>query len=525
MAPHAARAIQAGTIYCDDNRSRIASFPSESVDLIYLDPPFFSNRKYEVIWGDEAELRSFEDRWEGGIAVYIAWMKDRLIELHRVLKPSGSLYLHCDPAASHHLKLLMDSVFGSNSFRSEIVWRRTSAHSDAARNYAAVHDLILFYTKGKTWTWNRQYEPYTSDYIDTHFVHKDSDGRLFRRVDLRSPSYRANLVYDYKGYKPHANGWVVSLEKMEQLDAEGRLFFPAKGTSGRIRRKLYLEESLGVPITDVWTDIKPIFSTGSERLGYPTQKPIALLDRIIQASSNPGDLVLDPFCGCGTTLASAAQLGRRWVGVDISPTACDLIKRRLAKQGIEVQVENMPASEAALRGLKPFEFQNWAIAAMNGTHSPRKTGDMGIDGFTWFEHLPVQVKQSDFVGREVVDKFETAVERNGTTRGGVIVAFSFTRGAREEVARVRATKGIEIRLMEVGDLLERSDPDATRDYPIHSRPVVVPDAAALVESIRRGLSATIEEEDAASPEGPRPLPATKRGRRVPQPLQGSGDTD
>lgn len=223
------------------------------------------------------------------------------------------------------------------------------------------------------------------------------------------------------------------------------------------RLKQYPEDLPGVPLQDVWIDIRPMHNLSAERLGYPTQKPEALLERIIQASSNRDEIVLDPFCGCGTTIAVAERLDRQWIGIDVSPTAVNIMKARVEKMGgkddpVKVKTYGMPTSEEELRGLKPFEFQNWVIQRVDGSHSPRKTGDMGIDGFSFIEHAPIQVKRSDRVGRNVVDNFETAIERHGA-QNGYIVAFSYTRGAREEVARARAAKGLEIELVTVKELL------------------------------------------------------------------------
>jgi hypothetical protein len=232
--------------------------------------------------------------------------------------------------------------------------------------------------------------------------------------------------------------WRYNREKIERLEQEGRLYY---SRTGYVRQKKYLDESKGVPVQDVWEDISSLSGSHAERLGYPTQKPLALLERIIQASSNPESVVLDPFCGCGTTIAAAHGLNRRRVGIDVSYTAVEIMKAHLEKLGAKgVKTVGMPESEDELRRLKPFEFQNWAIRRVDGTHSPRRIGDMGIDGFSFLEHAPIQVKRSDRVGRNVVDNFETAVERYGADKG-YIVALSFTRGAYEEVARARAAKG------------------------------------------------------------------------------------
>jgi len=445
--------LETNVIYCDDNLRRLSQFPTECVDLIYLDPPFFSNRNYEVIWGDEAEVRSFEDRWQGGIQVYVDWMRERMMELHRILKPTGSLYLHCDPTASHYLKVMADEIFGRENFLNEITWKRTATKGDARRKYGAVHDVLLFYGRGPNPTFLAQDVAHGDEYT-SRFRLDDNDGRgPYEGEPLDSPNPRPNLTYEYEGYPPPRNGWRVSREVMEQLHADNRLMFPAK-REGRIRRKNYLWELKGRPIGDVWTDIPPINSQARERLGYPTQKPEALLERIIAASSARGQVVLDPFCGCGSTLVAAQKLGRQWIGIDISPTAVNLMKRRLDKIGAQqVKLVGMPVTEAQLRELKPFEFQNWVIQRLNGTHSPRKSGDMGIDGFSFMLHEPIQVKQSAGIGRNVVDNFETAVKRGGKQKG-YIVALSFGRGAYEEVARVKAAEGLEIVLVKVGDLLK-----------------------------------------------------------------------
>jgi hypothetical protein len=251
---------------------------------------------------------------------------------------------------------------------------------------------------------------------------------------------------------------------MEEMLAEGRIAFPKK-PGGVPEFKRYLDEMPGVPLQDVWTDLDPINARARERLGYPTQKPEALLERIIASSSNAGGVVLDPFCGCGTTVAVAERLQRQWLGIDISPTAVNLMVRRVLKNtngAVRPKIVGLPVTAKDLQRLKPYEFQNWVIQRVSGTHSPRKSGDMGIDGFSFMLHEPIQVKQSERVGRNVVDNFETAVERSGKDRG-YVVAFSFTRGAHEEAARAKAEKGLEIELVEVSLLCEGPPDRATPD--------------------------------------------------------------
>ena len=393
-------------LICGDNLEILATMDKESVDLIYIDPPFFSNRNYEIIWGDEAEIRSFEDRWEGGINVYIDWMKQRVMELHRVLKPTGSFYLHCDWHAGHYLKVMMDDVFGYNNLRNEIVWCYRGA-GYPKKDFGKRHDTIFRYSK-------------TDDY-------------MFNLDDVRE-EYAEATKERFKHYVGNVR--------------EGRDF--GYQTLNPLGKQ-----------PDDWWQIQPIAPSAKERLGYPTQKPETLLERIIKASSNKGDVVLDAFCGCGTALAVAEKLGRYWIGVDISPSAIALIKNRLASIGVsekDIDIIGMPQRVDDLKGFKPYEFQYWAINEMHATPSPRKSGDMGIDGFSFLEHHPIQVKQSEGIGRNVIDNFETAIKRYYKTQTkemkGYIVAFSFGKGAYEEVARVKK-EGLEIKLVTVQDILDR----------------------------------------------------------------------
>lgn len=452
--------LETGVLVCGDNLERLAEFPDECIDLIYLDPPFFSNREYEVIWGDEAEVRSFEDRWQGGIHHYIEWMRDRLLSLHRVLKPTGCLYLHCDPTASHYLKVMLDGIFGRERFVNEITWKRSSAHSDTkqgSRHFGRVSDSILFYGKGddRRRTWNQLYTEYDQAYIERDYRRIEPEtGRRYRIDNLQGPggAAKGNPQYEVMGVTRY---WRYSKDRMDELLRQGRVVQTKPGAVPQYKR--YLDEMPGVPVQDIWTDIPVINNRSREKLGYPTQKPEALLERILSVSSNAGDIVLDPFCGCGTTLAVAERLDRQWIGIDISPTAINLVRRRLTKLGADsIKTYGLPQNEADLRKLKPFEFQNWVIQQVHGTHAPRKTGDMGIDGYSFFERLPIQIKQSDRVGRNVVDNFETAIRREGKHKGYVF-AFSFTKGAHEEVARVKS-EGLEIQLVRIAELVGPAPP-------------------------------------------------------------------
>ncbi|MCH1867088.1 DNA methyltransferase [Nocardioides sp. CFH 31398] len=445
--------IETGVLYREDNLTALRRLPAESVDLVYLDPPFFSSRVYEVIWGDEAEVRSFEDRWDGGIRHYVGWMRERARLLHRVLKPTGSLYLHCDPNASHYLKVMLDDLFGIDRFRGEVTWQRTTTHNDAKR-WSPNSDTLLYYGKTNQVTWNAVHVPHDPTYVAQKYRFREADGRRFALGDMTSPNPRPNLTYEWKGHAPPKNGWRYSVDTMTRLHEEGRIWYP-DAKAKRPRLKQYLDENPGPVAGNIWTDIAPLNSRARERLGYPTQKPEALLARILEASSNRGDVVLDPFCGCGTTVSVAQKLGRRWVGIDVSPTAMDIMNERLGRivDKTGFRIVGLPDTVESLRDLKPFEFQNWVIRKFVGTHSPRKSNDLGIDGYSFMVGNPIQVKRSDRVGRNVVDNFETAMRRGGHDKG-YIVAFSFTRNAREEVARARWEDGLEIDLLTVADLLK-----------------------------------------------------------------------
>ena len=442
------------TIYCGDCKEVMARFPNECVDLIYADPPFFSNRHYEVIWGDGYELRAFEDRWKGGINNYVAWMVERLTQCYRVLKKTGSMYLHCDWHASHYLKVEMDRIFGESACINQIVWKRSIAHSDAkqgARHYGRLHDTVLFYVKSDNYTWNQQYTEYDKEYVDSFYCKIAEKGRRYQATDLTAAKPGGDTLYEWRGKKPYKGRyWAYSRAKMEQFEKEGRLVYTSTGMP---RYKRYLDEMPGVPLQDLWADISAA-GLGKEKLGFPTQKPEALLERIIKTSSSPMEIVLDSFCGCGTAIVVAHKLGRQWIGIDVSPTACNLMAKRMRKLSVSPNVMGMPLSEEDLRKLLPFEFQNWVVQRLFGRISPRKSSDMGIDGYS-FEGDPIQVKQSDDIGRNVVDNFETAIRRRKAKKG-TIVAFSFGKGAYEEIARARLHEGLEIKAVTIKELLKNN---------------------------------------------------------------------
>ncbi|MBA4070999.1 MAG: site-specific DNA-methyltransferase [Gemmatimonas sp.] len=456
----------------------------ESVDLIYLDPPFNSNANYNVLFAAKdghqaaAQIQAFEDTWrwdesaarqfdetvkEGGkvadvllaferflgtndMLAYLVMMAPRLVELRRVLKPTGSLYLHCDPTASHYLKLLLDAVFGPEQFRSEIIWKRTVSHNNVRNRFGDETDTILSYGKGPQPTFNLQYRPYSAEYIKSHYSQVDADGRRFTTRDLRNPGVRPNLRYDYKGYKPHPNGWAFTLEKMKEYDAKGLLYFPPD-KEGRIRLKRYLDEMPGTPLGTVWDDILPLNSQAQERLGYPTQKPEALLERIIAASSNPGDVVLDPFCGCGTAITAAQKLGRHWIGIDITHLAIGLIKLRFRDTfrddaQFEVLGEPTTAEDAAeLAATDKYQFQWWALGLVGARPADHKKGaDKGVDGRLYFRDgtgemqlAVISVKGGHLKATDVRD-LRGVVERDKAALGALLSFETPTRAMRTEAA-------------------------------------------------------------------------------------------
>ena len=331
-----------------DNLEILKTLESESVDLIYLDPPFFSNRHYEIIWGDAGEIRSFKDRWAGGIDHYIAWLKERVEQMYRVLKKTGSFFLHCDWHADAYIRVeILDKIFGSKNLQNHIIWKRKTGRGETnhpSKRFGVISDSIYFYSKStnKNRIFNSlfSFEPegYT-DYVENFFIHTDEQGRRYRIDNLASPNPRPNLMYEYKGYKPPKNGWAISLEKMKQFDKEGRLHFP-QNKNGRIQRRRFLDELQGKPIQSIWDDIEIVTAHSKEKIGYPTQKPEALLERIIKCASNEGDVVLDPFMGGGTTAAAADKLKRQWIGIDQSTMAVKVTEMRLDKQRGLLKIDN-----------------------------------------------------------------------------------------------------------------------------------------------------------------------------------------
>ena len=413
--------LEPNTLYYGDCLDWMERWDDSCVDLIYLDPPFNSKVDYNIIYGrngaGDAQYRAFSDIWqwddeaairfetfvgavsrpshdvivglhrflgECGMLAYLTYMAERLEQMHRILKPTGSIYFHCDPTASHYLKLLMDAIFGYGNFRNELKWKRFNFHADAKR-FGAISDHILFYSRTSDFYFNRVRTGYSQAYIDSKFTHKDSDGRKYRLDNLNPPGGRGP-VYEFAGItKP----WRWTEDRMKQLDAEGRIYKRSK--IPQVKR--YLDEMPGQAVADLWTDIAPINSQAKERLGYPTQKPLSLLERIIEASSNRGDLVLDPFCGCGTAVEAAERLRRNWAGIDISSFAIDLIRdKRLKRIGVMAATRGIPYDLVSARKLSiesPFNFESWAIARIPGfAPNTKQVADGGIDGRATLANKP-----------------------------------------------------------------------------------------------------------------------------------------
>jgi site-specific DNA-methyltransferase (adenine-specific) len=440
--------VETNVLYYGDNLDILRRYvPGGSVDLVYLDPPFNSNADYNVIFRDEsgrksdAQLLAFEDTWHWGPSVastyayltntslhhgkvpeavsaivgalrsglgtnqmtaYIVEMTVRLVELHRVLRPTGSLWLHCDPTASHYLKLVLDAVFGPRRFLNEVVWQRTGAHNDA-RRFGRVTDTLLYYAKGETYTFNAQYTEYDPEYVAERYRYDDGDGRKYWANTMTAPSHgRPVEARAFRGElrePPPGTMWRFTQAETDRMEREGRIYY---SKSGMPYVKSYLDERKGRPAQNLWTDIV-MSKSGAERLGYPTQKPVALLERIIEASSNLGDVELDPFCGCGTALVAAQKLGRRWVGIDITHLSVAVMRARLRDSFPElgdVKVIGQPTEVEGARMLAAqsldgrYEFQYWALSLVDAQPSGgrKKGADSGIDGRITFTDAGGEVR-------------------------------------------------------------------------------------------------------------------------------------
>lgn len=472
--------MQTNVLYYGDNldilRRDPPYIPPESVDLIYLDPPFNSNAAYNVIFKDEsgrrsdAQITAFDDTWHWGaeaeqhylyltnsayhggrvpstvsdlvgafhkgirpspMLAYLVEMAVRLVELHRVLKPNGSLWLHCDPTASHYLKIVLDAIFGPTNFRSEVIWKRTTGHSDANRP-GAIHDTIFFYVKSGEYTWNKTYQAYDPGYVEAYYRYTDEDGRKFMSDNLTGAGEGPPRNFGARGDLPPPRGrhWMFDQEGIDRAVSEKRIFWTRNGVP---RLKQYLDKAAGMPLQDVWNDVQGLRSWHKEGLGYPTQKPLALLERIIAASSNPGDVVLDPFCGCGTAIVAAQSLGRQWIGIDVTYLSIAVMQARLRDTfGLVVPIEGSPTEVEGARQLAQQlpngreQFELWAltlVGAMPVGGRQKKGADKGVDGVITFtgaggkvETCIVSVK-SGHVGRGQVAELKGDMGAQGAVMG------------------------------------------------------------------------------------------------------------
>lgn len=475
--------LEPNRLFFGDNLHIMRLLPPESIDLIYIDPPFFSGRNYNVIFGDQNEVRSFTDIWEGGMPGYLTWLNARLLEMKRLLKPTGNIFVHLDWHASHYVKIEMDKIFGYDNFKNEIIWKRKTGRGEtnhASSQFGSSTDCLLFYGKTDESKFNSQFisldkaDNNYKDYVEKFFSHVDENGRRFQIDNLASPSPRPNLTYEYKGYKPPANGWAISKDKMIQWDKEGRLWFP-KNKDSRIRRKRYLDELKGQPIQNLWDDIQPVSSQSNERIGYPTQKPEALLERIISCATDANDVVADFFIGGGTTAAVAQRLGRRWIACDQSKIAVavtlDRVVGIIQQQNSEgtqhtlgdtpdISLEHWGIYETpALTKLSEEQFRHFIIHAYNGRVAT--AGDL-VHGYK--EGVPLFVgpaSQDKPVTKEEVLKFGDTLLRKKGKKQGVMLAWAFAPSARAAMEKLAAQQAVALDFVKL-DLVEVESPQFSK---------------------------------------------------------------
>lgn len=471
-------------LYFGDNldimREHIAD---ESVDLIYLDPPFNSKASYNILFGEvngtqsSAQITAFEDTWHWGpeseqayhemvtqgtkkladliqamrsflgtndMMAYLVMIAIRLVEMYRVLKETGSIYLHCDSTASHYLKLLMDAIFSAYNYKNEINWVRSTPHGTASTKYGVACDIILFYTKSENYVWNTQYGKYRTEYVDKYYSFIDDEGRRFQPTSLLGHK-GVNKEFEWRGLRKH---WRYPEHRLNELEESNRIYWPTRGGIPRFKR--YLDEQKGMPLLSLWSDIPPVNSQALERLGYPTQKPEALLERIIKVSSNEGDLIMDPFCGCGTTIAVAERLNRKWIGIDITSLAVTLMKNRLEDTFGEdlkpYEVLGDPKDSHGAKALAEqdkYQFEWWALGKVNArpAQDKKKGADKGVDGYLYFiddesgiaKIIIISVKGGHVTVSQVRD-LKGVLEREKAAIGVFLTLQEPTKPMREEAA-------------------------------------------------------------------------------------------
>lgn len=418
-------------------------------DRKVMDTWQWSKMRYDEFFEDPRNARLFDlmnalhnilDSSE--MMAYLVMMAPRLLEIHRILKPTGSMYLHCDPAASHYLKIVLDRVFGTTRFRNEVVWKRSLPHGNPRKKFGAIHDTLLFYVRSDEVVWNQPRLPLGDrTRVQRYSYVEEETGRRYQTISLLNPNPdRPNLRYEWNG---HLRVWKWTRDRMQAADEAGLLVY---SNTGLARYKDYEDETRGDPLQDIWSDIPPVFGSSGERMGYPTQKPLALLERIISASSNPGDVVFDPFCGCGTAVVAAEKLGRKWIGIDITFIAVDLMISRLANdfgliRGKDYDVKGDPKDAYSARKLfeeSPKQFELWAVGLVAGVPQPDKSGDKGVDGKVYFQDIEgnlqwavCQVKGGHLTPSLVRD-FAHVIERENAAMGFFICLDTPTKGMRDE---------------------------------------------------------------------------------------------
>ena len=465
-----------------------------SVDLIYLDPPFNSKRNYNLLYKNltgkpvPEQAEAFCDTWEMDaekeelartmpilmrdhgiedyyvefwrlwinalrhtqphLLAYLIYMVQRLIHMKSILRPTGCIYLHCDSTASHYIKVMMDGIFGHKNFQNEIIWQRTTSHN-SARRYGRIHDTILFYSAGPKFVWNKQYTPYGDRQLSRY--QKDETGRLFRAENLTAERISSDSgKFEWRGTLPGpTRGWAYSKEQLEEWWSEGRILLKRDGTPRLDGLKVFLDTMKGQPLQSIWTDIDRVPNVSGERLGYPTQKPVALLDRIIGASSNPGDVVFDPFCGCGTTIYSAVKNDRKWIGCDIAILSIKLMREILTGErfrlveGVHFDIGGIPASVEQAQELwqkNPFQFEHWVVEHVGGFPT-KKTGDKGIDGRMYFETreglkaMVLSVKGGKLRPTDVRDLRGVLAGEHDTEMAGFLSLQEPTKAMREDASK------------------------------------------------------------------------------------------
>lgn len=469
----------ANLLYYGDCLSIMEQIESGSIDLIYLDPPFNSNRDYTAIYRDETgrllpdQIEAFHDMWtldsarmaairqlppklrnygvddaateylriwmlalrttEPSMLAYISYMVERLAAMRRLLSDHGTIYLHCDATASHYLKVVMDALFNRANFRNQIIWRRHNAKGLATKNLPSNHDVILRYTMSDLARWHPQYTEHDPDYVsDSYRFVEEGTGRRYQLGDLTNPNKdRPNLTYEFLGI---TRVWRWTKERMEAAERNGLIIQTAPGNVPRLKR--YLDEQKGNSLDDLWTDIDS--ASSKERLGYDTQKPLELLERIINLSSNPGDTVLDPFCGCATTMEAAHRLGRNWIGIDIAIHAV----RRVAKvrlgdrcglvEGVNYTIDGIPQNwegALALWQRDPYDFQKWAVEEVDGFVTTRRSADGGVDGRLYFtvpredslQSMAIEVKGGESVGIDTLRQLRGVLDHDNAQMAGLIL--------------------------------------------------------------------------------------------------------